>query len=40
MSISSAIANDRPADLRNKKTLAIQALDFDGAEEFDRQIKE
>lgn len=40
MSISSAIANDKLADLRNKRKLAIQALDFDQAEELDRQIRE
>jgi hypothetical protein len=40
MSIASAIANDKLAELRKKKTIAIQALNFDAAEEFDRQIKE
>jgi hypothetical protein len=39
MSLSSAIANDKLTDLRNKRKLAIQALDFDAAEEYDRQIK-
>ncbi|OHT11508.1 hypothetical protein TRFO_19053 [Tritrichomonas foetus] len=40
MSISSSIANDKLTELRNKKKLAIQALDFDAAEEYDRQIRE
>ena len=40
MSISSAIANDKLTELRNKKKQAIQALDFDAAEEYDRQIHE
>jgi hypothetical protein len=40
MSMSFAIAGDRLAELRNKKKIAVQALDFDAAEEFDRQLKE
>lgn len=40
MSITSAIANDKLSELRHKKKVAIQSLDFDAAEEFDRQIKE
>jgi hypothetical protein len=36
MSIASGIANDKLVDLRHKKKLAIQALDFDGVEEYDR----
>jgi hypothetical protein len=40
MSISSAIARHRLADLRNKKKIAIQGLDFETAEAFDRQLRE
>jgi hypothetical protein len=40
MSISSTIASDRLAELRNKKKIAIHVLDFDTAEEFDRQLRE
>lgn len=40
MSISSTIANDKLADLRNKKKLAIQALDFDAAEKYDELIQQ
>lgn len=40
MSISSLIANDKLTELRNKKKLAIQALDFDAAEKYDEQIQE
>jgi hypothetical protein len=38
LSISSAIASDRLARLRNQKKIAIQGLDFDAAEDFDRQL--
>lgn len=40
MSISSLIANDKLTELRNKKKLAIQALDFDAAQKYDEQIQE
>ena len=40
MSIASAIANEKIEELRNKRKQAIQALDFDAAEEYDIQIKE
>lgn len=39
MSISASIANDKLVELRNKKKKAIQSLDFDAAEENDRQIQ-
>jgi len=38
MSISTSIANDKLSDLRLKKKIAIQTLDFDAAEEFDMEI--
>ena len=40
MSIASAIANEKIEELRNKRKQAIQALDFDAAEEYDNQIRE
>ena len=40
MTISSAMANEKLVELRNCKKAAIQALDFDAAEEYDRQIQE
>ena len=40
MSVASSVANDRLTDLRMKKKQAIQALNFDLAEEYDRQIAE
>ena len=39
MSIAASIANDKLVDLRNKKKLAIQSLNFDAAEENDKQIQ-
>lgn len=40
MSVASSVANDKLTDLRMKKKQAIQALDFDAAEEIDKQIEE
>ena len=39
MSISSAIASDKLSDLRLKKKIAIQSLDFDMAEQLDQEIE-
>lgn len=39
MSIASSVANDRLVDLRNRKKLAIQSLDFDTAEQLDEEIR-
>ena len=40
MSIASGAVSDKLADLRNRRKQAIQALDFETAEDIDRQIKE
>ncbi|EAX93721.1 hypothetical protein TVAG_354600 [Trichomonas vaginalis G3] len=40
MSVASSVANDKLTDLRMKKKQAIQSLNFDAAEEYDRQIEE
>ena len=40
MSVASSVANDKLTNLRMKKKQAIQALNFDLAEEYDRQIAE
>ena len=40
MSVASSVANDKLTELRMKKKQAIQALNFDLAEEYDKQIAE